>query len=65
MIVMKLNYNDSVYWNNNSYGKAISIKTKIFKRVNLLLSFIIVGLYHVPLALIINKLVKNKIIMRY
>jgi len=53
------NYKELCYWNTNTYGKAIIIKSNWLKTINTLLSMVIVGLYPVPVALIINKYIKD------
>lgn len=42
-----------------SYGKAYKIDASVITKINLLLAFIIIGLYPVPVALIINKIIRK------
>jgi len=52
-------------WQLTKYGSAKKINTTIIKKINLLLSIIIVGLYPIPIAILINKLLPNFFIIRY
>ena len=44
-----------------TYGLIRSFSLTFFKKVNLLASFIIVGIYPVPLAILINKITPKEI----
>lgn len=48
----------------NSYGTAYKVNMSMLKKINLCLAIVIVGLYPVPLALVINKLLPKKYILR-
>ena len=54
-------YNEYVLYNTSykQYGSMITIQSKYLKSINTMLSIIIVGLYPVPIALMINRLIKD------
>jgi hypothetical protein len=54
-----MNFNDIVYWNGVSYGTAIKLSKHNLKTFNLLLAVLIPVIYPVPVAMFINKYIKD------
>lgn len=57
----KMNKDILFIWQLQKYGNCKRFPTTFLLRVNLTLSFIIVGLYPVPIAYMINKIIKRYI----
>ena len=64
---MKTTNNFAYYENlyHNSYGDAYDVPISRIKKINLLLAIVIVGLYPLPVAIGINKLLPKKLKIRY
>ena len=54
-----MNFNDIVYWNGVSYGTAIKLNKHELQTFNLLLAVLIPVIYPVPVAMFINKYIKD------
>ncbi len=54
-----MNINERVFWNCQKYGRSYVIKGGIIRKFNLLLGVIIPCFYPVPVALFINRFIKD------
>jgi len=59
-----MNFTEICYWNKLSYGSSFTISKTQITSINLLLAVVIPIVYPVPVALFINKFIKN-ITIRY
>jgi len=66
-MVNKIYYNERVLYNTSymSYGSAYDINLKFLKRVNILLSILLIGVYPIVASVFINSLFKDVVKWRF